>query len=226
MSNPYAPPQPPRPPAEGEQRPDTPPQPDQPQPDQPQHGPAQQGHASSGQQPGSAPPSGGWTVPPYLQTPPQGPVSQEPASHGQTPPHEPGQARPVDAAGVARARGIARTFAFLVLAGVLTGLFPVPWSGVSLVFAAAAIVVGIRALVVALRAGARGSLPVMLGVATASAAGWLVISLALTLLWPLQIERQDCLAGALTLTAQQRCEIAFEQGVKDWRTEFEERTRP
>ena len=187
VSNPYAPPQQPSPPTDGDRRPVVPPQP-------PQH----------------------------LVRPPQGPPRAPVPPGGARPPRP---QRPVDEAGVARARRLARTFAVLVLGGVLTGMFPVPWSGVSFAFAIAAIVVGVRAFVVAVRAHARGSLPVLLGVATATALGWLVVSLATILLWPAQIEHQDCLAGALTQTARQQCDVEFEQGVKDMQQRIEDRAR-
>ncbi len=150
-------------------------------------------------------PEPGWGVPPA-----QRPVAPPPR---QTPPPDP--AVVVD---VARRT---RTFAVLMLATLLTGTFPVPWQGASLVFGAIALVVGIRALVRAVRGHVRGAMIGLLAGGTGLTAFWLVVSAGMTLMWPLYLDRQECLAGALTVSARHECEATFERSVQDW---LEERT--
>lgn len=146
---------------------------------------------------------------------------------GQVPVAAPGPHPPEpDPEGTARAGRLGRTFAALLLAAVLTGTFPVPWQAAGLVFGVLALVVGVRALVVAVRARQRGALTGMLAAGLAVSAMWLVVSLGMTLMWPAQLDRQRCLAGALTISARQACEAQFEQDLDEWRTRIEDRTRP
>ncbi|AEI11445.1 hypothetical protein Celgi_0926 [Cellulomonas gilvus ATCC 13127] len=153
-----------------------------------------------------APPAHGPAGPQWGMPPGQQPTAPPP-------PHP----EPPDPELVARAARLGRVFAALLLAGVITGTFPVPWQAASLVFGVLALVVGGRALLVALRSRQRGLLTGMLAAGLGITAMWVVVALGMTLMWPAQLDRQRCLAGALTITAERTCEAQFEQDLTDWR---------
>jgi len=210
VSNPYAPPEDrpsgsAAPGSRGDAAPGTP-------PDAP-HGPPH------------APGPPGWVV----AHPPRAP---HPDQHG-TPGHDrpprgrsPRDLRPPDPERVALVARHARTFAALLLAAVLTATFPVPWQVASLGFTVLALVVGLRTLVLAFRGRVRGPMTAMLAGGVAVAAFWLVTSLGMTLLWPAYLDRQECLTGALTVTARHDCESRFQDALQDRLKDFQERTRP
>jgi hypothetical protein len=105
-------------------------------------------------------------------------------------------------------------FFALLLAAVLTSSLPLPWQVGSLLFVLVAIVVGIRALVLAWRSGVRGGVLFALGTGLAMAG---MVALAITTLlavWPQQLERQRCLAAAVTISATQRCEAEFQRSIE------------
>lgn len=172
-----------------------------------------------------APGQHGWVV----ARPPGAP---HPDQHG-APGHDrsprgrsPRDLRPPDPERVALVARHARTFAALLLAAVLTATFPVPWQVASLAFTVLALVVGLRALVLAFRGRVRGPMSAMLAGGVAVAAFWLVTSLGMTLLWPAYLDRQECLAGALTVTARHQCENQFQDSLQDRLKNLQERTRP
>jgi hypothetical protein len=104
-------------------------------------------------------------------------------------------------------------FFMLLLAAVVTSSLPLPWQVGSLVFVLVAIVVGTRALVLAWRSGVRGGVLFALGAGIAMAG---MVALAMTTLlavWPQQMERQRCLATAVTISATQRCEAEFQESI-------------
>ena len=173
--------------------------------DRPTHGaaPASGTHERDDPEPGPAQqqgPQAGWGLPPA-----QRPVAP--------PPHETPAPDPEQVAAITRS---ARTFAALMLAAVLTSSFPVPWQAAGLAFTVLALVVGARALVRAVRARVRGALTGMLIGGVGLAAFWLVVSSAMALMWPLYLDRQECLAGALTISARQECETRFKESVDEW----------
>lgn len=209
VSNPYAPPEdrPSSAPDDGAASQGAP-QPGAPQPGTPPHGAPQQGHPTApGGQPG---PEAGWGMPPG-----QRPVA--PPSRDTTPPD------PEQVAALARQ---GRTFAALMVAAVLTSSFPVPWQAAGLVFTVLALVVGVRALIRAIRLRVRGTLTGLLIGGVGVSAFWFVVSIGMALMWPIYVDRQECLAGALTISARQECETQFRQSVEEWVERFETRTRP
>ena len=163
-------------------------------------------------------------------SPPAGP-SHPRAPHGPTPAGVPGHPgprpaptpRPVDEALAARAAWHARLFGLLVLSSLLVSTLPLPWQAASLVFALVGLVVGGRALQLALRSGARGSLPAALGLGVAVAFFWSFVTAGMLLLWPVQVAHQECVAGALTVSARHACEQQYEQDLKDWQSRLEQR---
>lgn len=105
-------------------------------------------------------------------------------------------------------------FALLLLGAELTRTLPLPWRAAGVLFAAAALVQGVRAL----RAGRRARLadpggsppvgfgPVLLGVGVMLAGLLLVWHVVLLVLSPVVSDQQRCTERALTRTAQLSCE--------------------
>jgi len=103
----------------------------------------------------------------------------------------------------------------LVLAALLASWLPLPWRLGGLAFGLAGMVAAVHALLVAVRARVRGALPVLLGVSMALCLSWVITASGTLLLWPQERDRQECLAGALTVSAQHECESQYEQAVED-----------
>ena len=130
---------------------------------------------------------------------------------------------PADAEGTARATSLTRLFAVLVLASVLVATLRLPWQAAALPFALGAIVVGARAMVVALRARSRGLAP-LLAAGLVIALSWTLLLSVQLALWPAQQEKQECLERALTIGATSACEREFEQYLDDLRISLEDRS--
>jgi hypothetical protein len=128
-----------------------------------------------------------------------------------TPPGHPGRrppAPPPDPEQVRRASRQLLHFWLLVLAAVVAIPLPLPWKAGALVLVLAALVVGGRALVTAWRARLPGLLLPMI-VAGLAFAGLIALVLVFMLsMWPVVQEQEDCMRGALTVTAQEECERA------------------
>ncbi|WP_148076582.1 cytochrome d ubiquinol oxidase subunit II [Cellulomonas sp. PhB150] len=217
MSNPYAPPEDRRRPADDDSaappqgsspagpptQGSTPPGPPHPPPHwyPPQQHPGQHDAGPQGQQhPGQ-----------------QHPGQYPPAGHDPRLGHPKPEPLPTDPAGAERARTLARTFGLYLLAAVVLSTIRAPWQAVALPFVVVAIVYAIRALVTATRAHVRGALVPMLAGGIAIAAFWAFVTAGMLALWPLQADREECLAGALTISATAECNQTFEQGLQDWR---------
>lgn len=106
-------------------------------------------------------------------------------------------------------------FGLLMLGAVLTMQLDLPWQLASIAFAVAAVVVGVRAMVRALKEGQRGGIAALL-VFGLVLSGMLVVSTISSLvLWNETMERQQCLNSAITVTAQERCEQAYQESIDD-----------
>lgn len=106
-------------------------------------------------------------------------------------------------------------FVLLMLAALVTMALPLPWQAAALAFVVGAIVVGVRALRAAWRPGLRERLAplliFLLGFATL-----LALSLGLMLaFWPVQIERQQCLARAVTISAREACDARYQEALNE-----------
>lgn len=106
-------------------------------------------------------------------------------------------------------------FGVMLLAAVMTNTLPLPWQAGSFLFLVAALVVGVRALVSVWRAGLRGVLLPVLALGLVFTALLSLSMIGLLTLWPVQMERQDCLRDALTIAAEERCEKAFDTTVEE-----------
>lgn len=102
-------------------------------------------------------------------------------------------------------------FGLAMLACLVTSTLPLPWQAGGLAFALLALVMGVRALRSVRASGVRGVLVPALSIGLAFAAV-LALSMVTSLaMWPLQMDRQDCLRDALTISAQQTCEEQFRE---------------
>lgn len=158
----------------------------------------------------STPPDrGAPPVPPGPRDPARRPQRQQPAG----PP--PAPVRPPDPEALARARRLSWSFSLLLLASIVAGTFPVPWVLVSFVLVVATLVVGVRAVLAVNRAGsANAPLVAVLGVGLFLCVASLLGAVQLALTWDLQLERQQCAAEAITVSAQTGCAASFEKGVE------------
>lgn len=136
-----------------------------------------------------------------------------PAGAPQTVPAAP-ERPPADPEGTARATRLTRLFAVLVLASVLVETLRLPWKAAALPFALAAVVVGVRAVVVAVRARSRGLAP-LLAVGLFVALSWALLLTGQVATWPAQLDKEECLDGALTIGARSACETQYEQDVEE-----------
>ncbi|MHA7273209.1 hypothetical protein ACX80Z_07235 [Arthrobacter sp. TMT4-20] len=107
---------------------------------------------------------------------------------------------------LARTRSYFRWFLLAMLGAVLTATLPLPWKVFGLVFGLAALVLGIFALVRAVR----DKLPGMLRVTTViglAATTFLVLGTgAQVAFWPVTAEYEECMSTALTHSAQSACQ--------------------
>jgi len=151
--------------------------------------------------------------------PPQHPVPAPPgaprpaerrASRARKPPPPPPDPKLTQEAG--RRVG---TFGLLLLASVATDALPLPFQAASLGFVLAALVVGIRALRFAWRSGLRGMLIPTLAAGLTFTLLLTISTAGLLVLWPIQLDRQQCLQQALTVTSTSACETDFERAVTD-----------
>jgi len=105
-------------------------------------------------------------------------------------------------------------FASLMLLGLLSSNLPLPWQIIATVAFLAALIVGIRALITLWKAHVRGAVLPMITMGLVISGILLASSVTLLALWPMQMERQNCLHRAITVSAQEQCETAFEDGLK------------
>lgn len=194
MGNPYAPP-----------RPDAPQQP-RPEPAQPEDRARPDAPAPA---PGPAPAP----IPPASARPDQ----QAGPGHRRSAPPEPAEPDPELARQATR-----RTlhFGLLLLAVIVVSTMPFPWQAVSLALALGAIVVGIRALLAVWRARVRGALVPALGIGVGLSA-MLALQMVSTLVtWDVALAHQQCLDGAITVSAEKRCDVerthALEEKFARW----------
>ncbi|MGY4643301.1 hypothetical protein [Cellulomonas sp. URHB0016] len=152
-------------------------------------------------------------------------VGHDPRLHG-APGGPTGDAPPPDADAAVRSIALARTTGLLVLATVVVMSLPVPWQVAALGFAPAAVVTSVRGLGVAVRGRVRGGVPAVLVMLLLVSGLLSLVSASMLVLWGPQRDHQQCLAGALTVTAKAQCEAQYRQDIEDWRVSLEERSRP
>jgi len=106
-------------------------------------------------------------------------------------------------------------FGLLLLAVIVVSTMPFPWQAVSLALALGAIVVGVRALVAVWRARVRGALVPALGIGVGLSA-MLALQMVSTLVtWDVALAHQQCLDGAITVSAEKRCDVERTQALEE-----------
>jgi len=108
-----------------------------------------------------------------------------------------------------------RQFGVWLLAGVAVTLLPLPWRFAAIAFLVGAVVTGVRALRAVARSGLRGGVGAMLIAGLLMTALVLVGSLGSLATWRIDADRQACLQGALTRSAEAACERAYDDAVGD-----------
>ncbi|WP_139315939.1 cytochrome d ubiquinol oxidase subunit II [Cellulosimicrobium sp. CUA-896] len=191
MGNPYAPPRPDEPGRTAPERPVDGPDAGRAAPRPPETGPRPTGPRPAG----PTEPGGGRT-------------GHRPPARAPEPAADPESAR--------RATRAALHFGLLMLLVVVISAFRFPWRTAALAFAVWAIVVGVRALVVARRARVRGALVPVLAVGVGLAALISVQSLGTLATWQVEAEYQRCLDGAITVSAEERCETERLRTIEGW----------
>ena len=132
--------------------------------------------------------------------------------------------RPPDPAAVVRGSRQIVHFGLFMLAAILLSVLNLPWKVASFAFLVAAVVTGIRALVTVVRGRVRGSLVPMLVLGLVFSMLFSLTLLATFATRPLQVKQQECLRGALTISAQAACQHDLEQGLKDWEQQLRDRS--
>ena len=164
-----------------------------------------------------APPSGDRPRPDPQPPEPHPPELSSPG-HAAAPP------RPPDTAAVARASRQITHFGLWMLGAIVLSALDLPWKVAALAFLAAAVVTGIRALITVVRSRVRGSLVPMLVIGLVFAGLFSLTLLGTFATWSLQIKQQECLRGALTISAKAACQQDFQQGVLNWEQQLRQRS--
>ncbi len=128
--------------------------------------------------------------------------------------------RPPDPEQTARAQRLTRLFGVLILSSVLVATLPLPWQAAGLAFALGALVVGVWALVVSGKARSRGLTP-MIAAGVVIALFWSLLLGVQLALWPVQQAKQECLEGALTITATNACDAQYTRDLDELRNSLE-----
>lgn len=106
-------------------------------------------------------------------------------------------------------------FGLLMLATLVAATLSLPWQAAALAFAIAAMVAGVIALRSVWRAGLRGALLPVLGMGLAFAALMSLSLVTMLALWPVQMQRQECLRDALTISASEACEAQYQDALQE-----------
>jgi hypothetical protein len=149
--------------------------------------------------------------------PPEAPRPPGPPSTGRGRRTEP-SGRPPSPEEVRTAGRRALAATGLTFGALITSAMPLPWQALSGAFALAAVVAGVRALRTARATGLRRSLMPVVTISLALGAFYLVSSIGVVMTWSIQQEHQDCLARALTVSAQDACEADFRQALERFRS--------
>lgn len=145
--------------------------------------------------------------------PPAGPERR--ASRTRAPKPEPLPPLPPDSEAVQQASRRVMHFGLVVLATFVTSALPLPWQLAAIAFGITAAVYGVRALRAVKRARLRGG---MAPVVTLGLVFSVMVSVSLlgTLsILPMRIELQECLQGALTISAREQCADDFDAAVRE-----------
>lgn len=106
-------------------------------------------------------------------------------------------------------------FGLLMLGAVLTAQLDLPWQLISPLLTIAAIVVGVRTLVSVIRQRLGATIVVLLSGGLALSGMLLLTSLGSLVMWEAQMDRQQCMRTALTVSAEDQCEAAYQDALTE-----------
>ncbi|UFU03877.1 hypothetical protein LQF12_04510 [Ruania suaedae] len=167
-----------------------------------------------------APPDPNAPPPPERQWPPRDPQRRQRGNRAgkgegdgqQGQPDEPRKPTPEEAR---RAGTSVLKFGVPMFCGLLALQWPIPWQVAAPLFFLAGVALGVRSLLVHRRAGMTGRFTVFLAFGVAMAGMLTLSSLAPLAMWDAQVQRQQCLDSALTLSAEDRCEADFADALEE-----------
>lgn len=107
----------------------------------------------------------------------------------------------------------ARLFAYVLGAAILLALLPLPWGMAGLPFAVAAVVLGVRAVILMRSVTSTGWWTLVVGGLLVASSLALNYGVAVVLYDELRT-LQDCNAGAITIAARDRCSAEFEEAAR------------
>ena len=169
--------------------------------------------------PGSPPPDPRRFQPPATapeNTAPEDTAHPPAGLPGSSGPADPRAPRPVDPEAARRATRSVMHFGLLMLGSLLTSSLALPWRLVSVAIALLALVVGIRALRRIWRAGLRGFLVVAMSAGVVMTFALALTTLAVIPVWQIEMDRQQCLDEALTISATSTCETTYRTAISDY----------
>jgi len=143
--------------------------------------------------------------PPEAPTPPPSPGGKDPKPDFTPPPPEV----------VKKASSATLRFGAALILSLLAGQLPLPYTLVAPVVIVGAIVLGVIALRRSWAISPRNLMTPMLVAGIAMALMTSVTVASKFVLWPVEIERQECVAFALTNTANAECEAAYQEAVSE-----------
>ncbi|PWJ55370.1 hypothetical protein SAMN06264364_10340 [Quadrisphaera granulorum] len=130
-------------------------------------------------------------------------------------PHRPApERRPPDPEAATRTARLGLRFSLLIIAGLVALTLPLPWRLGGAAFIVIGAVVGVFALVSAVKARLRWTAVLVLSVGLGMAALLLLVEALNLVFWPLTVERQQCLDTALTTSAVEQCHEDYQDGVQ------------
>lgn len=114
-------------------------------------------------------------------------------------------------------------FGGLLLLTLFVQTLDLPWRLLTVLTGGAAAVFGVIALVAAWKARMRGlTIPaVVIGIVMSSVMA--LSTLLLLFIWQIEIDHQDCVNGAITVSARDTCDTTYQQDFEEWRKNMESR---
>ncbi len=107
------------------------------------------------------------------------------------------------------------TFGSLLIFALLATQLPLPYTLVAVLFIAAALVYGVRALRRSWAISPRNMMTPMLAMGIVMALLMSVTLLSKFAMWPVEMEHQECMRYAITNSAKDECTAAYQKAVEE-----------
>ena len=116
-------------------------------------------------------------------------------------------------------------FGALLVLTLITQTLDLPWRLVTVAVGLSALMYGIRAVIGVWKVGMRGLVIPAIGIGAIMSA-LMAFSTALSLfVWGIEMDFQDCRAGAITVSASEQCTAEYKSAITNWRTSVESRAK-